>query len=68
MRYKKISPVLIYIKKKKKFFWKRACHFVDFAVQTDQRVKIKETKKIDKYLDLYQRAEKAVEHENDKDL
>ena len=31
---------------------KRNCHLVDFAVQADHRVKMKESEKIDKYLDL----------------
>ena len=30
----------------------RACHLVDFAILADHRVKIKESEKIDKYLDL----------------
>ena len=31
---------------------KRTCQLVDFAIPADCRVKMKETKKIDKYLDL----------------
>ena len=31
---------------------KRTCHPVDFAVPADHRVKMKESEKIDKYLDL----------------
>ncbi len=36
-------------KKKKK---KRICKIVDFAVPADHRIKLKESKKKDKYLDL----------------
>ena len=31
---------------------KRTCRIVDFAVPADHRVKLKESEKIDKYLDL----------------
>ena len=31
---------------------KRTCHLVNFAVEVDHKVKIKENEKIDKYLDL----------------
>ena len=31
---------------------KRTCKFVDFAVQADHRIKLKECEKKDKYLDL----------------
>ena len=40
---------LIIINKKKK---KRTCKIVDFAVPADHRVKLKESEKKDKYLDL----------------
>ena len=40
-------PDLMIIYKKK-----RACRIVDFAVPADQRVKLKESEKKDKYLDL----------------
>ena len=40
---------LIIIKKKKK---NRTCRIVDFAVPADHRVKLKESEKKDKYLDL----------------
>ena len=39
-------PYLLLISKKK-----ITCHLVDFTVASDQRVKIKENKQIDKYLD-----------------
>ena len=42
-------PDLIIINKKKK---KRICKIVDFAVPADQRIKLKECEKKDKYLDL----------------
>ena len=40
---------------------KRTCHRVDFAIPVDHRVKIKESKKIDKYLDLAGEREKNCE-------
>ena len=42
------KPDLILIIKKKK----RTCHLVNFALRENHRVKIKESEKIDKYLDL----------------
>ena len=39
-------------KKKKKKEKKRTCQIVNFAVLADQRVKLKEREKRDKYLDL----------------
>ena len=42
-------PDLIIINKKKK---KRTCKIVDFAVRADHRIKLKESEKKDKYLDL----------------
>ncbi len=42
------QPDLVIINKQKK----RTCQFVDFAVQADQRVRLKENEKKDKYLDL----------------
>ena len=43
-------------KKKKK---KKICKVVDFAVPADHRIKLKESEKRDKYVDL------AMEHEGD---
>ena len=40
---------------------------MDFAVTTDHRVKLKESEKRDKYLDLAREMEKTMEHENDGD-
>ena len=51
-------PELIVINKKM-----RTCKIVDFAVPTDHRVKLKESEKNDKYLDLAR--EKNMEHKGD---
>ena len=40
-------PELVFINKKT-----RICHPVDFTIPEDHRVKIKESKRIDKYVDL----------------
>ena len=44
--------VIISNSKKRKKEKKRACRIVDFAVPADHRVKLKESKKKDKYMDL----------------
>ena len=50
-------------KKKKK---KRICKIVDFAVLANHRIKLKECKKKDKYLDLARELKKkTMEHEGD---
>ena len=41
----------------------RTSHQRDFAIPADHRVKIKESKKIDKYLGLARELKTAVEHE-----
>ena len=41
---------------------KRTCRIVDFTLPVDHRVKIKESKKRDKYLDSARELRKAVEH------
>ena len=46
---------------------KKTCRIVDFAVSTDYRVKIKKSKKGDKYWDLSRKLKKAVEHEGNGD-
>ena len=46
-------PELIIINKKK-----RACKIVDFAVPADHRIKLKESEKKDKYLDLARKLKK----------
>ena len=47
---------------------KRTCRIVDFAVLADHRVKSKESKKNDKFLDLVRELKKkTVEHESDGD-
>ena len=43
----------------------KTCQIVDLAVLTDQRVKLKESKKIDQYLDLATELKKIMEHEDD---
>ena len=43
----------------------RNCKIVDFAVPTDHRIKLKENKKKDKYLNLARELKKTVEHESD---
>ena len=46
----------------------RTCRQVDFDVPVDQRLKIKESDKINKYLDLArEQKKKTVEHEGDGD-
>ena len=52
-------------KKKKKKRKKRTCRIVNFAVPADHRVKLKESKKRDKYIDLARELDptKAIEHE-----
>ena len=47
-------------KNKKKKVKKRTCRIVDFAVQADHRVKIKETEKRDKNLDLSRELKKKI--------
>ena len=49
-------------KKKKKKEKKRTCKIVDFAVPADYRIKLKESEKKDKYLDLARELKKTVEH------
>ena len=41
---------------------------VNFEVPADHRVKLKESEKNDKYLDLARELKKSVEHENDGDI
>ena len=53
-------PNLIIINKKK-----RTCKIVDFAVPADHRIKLKECKKRDKYLDLARELKKTMEHAGD---
>ena len=49
---KKILPKLIIIRSCAKTRKKRKYQLVDFFILADHRVRIKENKKIDKYLDL----------------
>ena len=53
--------VTVYTKKK------RTCCIADFAVPADRRMKIKESKKRDKYFDLAREMKKTVEQEGDVD-
>ena len=55
-------PNLVIINKKK-----RTCQRVDFSVPADHRIKLKESKKADKYLDLAREQKKTMKHENDDD-
>ena len=44
---------------------KKICKVVDFAVPADHRIKLKESEKRDKYLDLARELKKTKEHEGD---
>ena len=46
---------------------KRSFYLEDFAVSRDHRVKIKESKKIAKYVDLDRELKKTVIHKEDSD-
>ena len=54
-------PDLIVFNNKKK----RTCKIVNFAVLADYRIKLKEIKKEDKYLDLARELKKTMDHEGD---
>ena len=56
-------PDPVIVKKKKK----RTCWIMDYAVPADHRVKLKESEKRDKYLDLASELNKTMENENDGD-
>ena len=43
----------------------RICNNVDFAVPADHRIKLKWCEKKDKYLHLFTKWKKALEHESD---
>ena len=45
---------------------KRSCKIVAFAVPADDRIKLKECEKKDKYLDLARELKKDMEHACDK--
>ena len=57
----KTRPHCIQQKKKKK----RTCKIVGFAVLADHRIKLKESEKKDKYLDLARELKKTMEYEGD---
>ena len=40
---------------------------MDFAISADHRIKLKESKKRDKYLDFARELKKTMEHEGDSD-
>ena len=44
---------------------KRTCKIVDFAVQADHRIKLNESEKKDKYLNLSRELKKTMEHGDD---
>ena len=44
---------------------KKTCKIVDFAVPADQRIKLKEFEKKDKYLDLARELKKTMEQAGD---
>ena len=44
---------------------KRTCKIVDFAVPANHRIKLKECKMKDKYLDLARELKKTMEHAGD---
>ena len=44
---------------------KRTCTIVDFAVPADDRIKLKESEKRVKYLDLARELKKTMDHEGD---
>ena len=44
---------------------RRACRIVDFAVLAYHRVKLKKSKKKNKYIDLAMKMEKTLEHESE---
>ena len=46
---------------------KRICQIVDFAVLADHGVKLKESEKRNKYLDLVRELKKTMEHKGDGD-
>ena len=56
--------LIIITKKKKKKKKERICWIVDSAVPADPRIKRKECKKRDKYLNLGRELKKTVEHES----
>ena len=51
---RRLDLIVTYKKKKKK----RTCKIVDFAVPADQRIKLNESEKMDKYLDLARKLKK----------
>ena len=62
---RKPDLIIINKKKKKKKEKKRNYTIVAFAVPADHRIKLKESEKKDKYLDLDRELKKTMEHEGD---
>ena len=62
-------PYLVIVKTKTKQNKKKQnCRIVDFSIPVDHRVKLKESEKRDKYLDLARELKKkTMKHENDGD-
>ena len=58
-------PDLVIVNENKKK--KRTYQIVDFAILADRRVKLKESKKRDKYLDLARELKKTMGHKGDSD-
>ena len=56
-------PKLPIVKQKRKKKRKGTCRIVNFAVPTDHRMKIKESEKRDKYLDLARELKKTMKHD-----
>ena len=62
-------PDQVTVKKKKKKKRERHCRIVDFAVPAGHRIKLKESEKRNKYIDLAREMKKrqTMEHESDDD-
>ena len=45
----------------------KKCHLVDFAVPADNRMKIKKSETINKFVDLARELKKSAKHESDGD-
>ena len=43
----------------------RTCKIIDFALPADNRIKLKESEKKDKYLDLAMEGKKTMEYDGD---
>ena len=61
---RRLDQVLI----NKKIIFKKIGRLIDFGVSTDHKRKIKESKKLDRYLNLTSELKKKVEHKGDGDI